>query len=86
MPKHNRNCLCCQAQWGEKLKVVGSCPVLGGWDVAAAPDLHWSDGHVWTQAVEVPVGAKIEYKVRQEHCCGCSMRTFEVGPQLEITT
>ena len=56
----------CQAQWGEKLKVVGSCPALGGWDVAAAPDLHWTDGHVWTQAVEVPAGAKIEYKVGQE--------------------
>eukprot|EP00891_Asterochloris_glomerata_P003931 jgi/Astpho2/3931/Aster-x1187 len=60
----------CQAQWGEKLKVVGSCPALGGWDVAAAPDLHWTDGHVWTQAVEVPAGAKIEYKVVHLHHSG----------------
>ena len=47
--------------------MVGSCPALGAWDVATAPDLHWTDGDVWTQAVEVPAGAQIEYKVDKHY-------------------
>lgn len=34
--------------FGECLAVVGSSNELGGWDVASAPRMFWSEGDVWT--------------------------------------
>ncbi|BDA40415.1 probable glucoamylase at N-terminal half [Coccomyxa sp. Obi] len=52
-----------QAAFGEGLKVVGSHPVLGAWDLGAAPDMAWTDGHVWVSDLDVPDGADFEFKI-----------------------
>lgn len=43
--------------------MVGSHPVLGEWDVAAAPDMTWTDGHMWVSDLDVPDGADFEFKI-----------------------
>lgn len=42
---------------------MGSHPVLGAWDLGAAPDMAWTDGHVWVSDVDVPDGADFEFKI-----------------------
>lgn len=39
-----------KVEFGEHLRLVGAAPELGAWDVAAAPELAWSEGHVWSGA------------------------------------
>lgn len=51
------------AGFGDVLKLVGSLPVTGEWDVTAAPEMHWDEGHFWRAAIEVPRGAELEYKL-----------------------
>ena len=46
----------CHLQFGEHLRVVGSCPQLGGWDPAAAPALEWGEGDTWTGSLALPPG------------------------------
>ena len=46
----------CALALGEHLRVVGSCPELGGWDPAAAPPLAWHEGHRWAGEVPLPPG------------------------------
>ncbi|KAK9806719.1 hypothetical protein WJX72_000486 [[Myrmecia] bisecta] len=48
--------------FGESHKIVGSHPVLGGWDIGSAPAMQWSDGNVWTLEVPIPAGAEFEFK------------------------
>lgn len=51
-----------QAEFGQRICIVGNCPGLGNWQHKAAPELQWSDGHKWNVTVEVPNGHVIEYK------------------------
>lgn len=51
-----------QVNYGETIKLVGSAPELGGWDIGAAPELAWSDGDVWTTTLELPPG-DVHFKV-----------------------
>lgn len=46
----------CRLAFGEHLRVVGGCPELGGWDVAAAPALVWHEGDRWAADVALPAG------------------------------
>lgn len=43
--------------------MVGSHPVLGSWDLGEAPDMTWTDGHVWVSDLGVPEGADFEFKI-----------------------
>lgn len=52
-----------QAEFGEQLKLVGSAPELGEWDVAQAPALDWTDDHVWVADLDLPKGENIHFKV-----------------------
>jgi hypothetical protein len=54
-----------QVKFGEVHKVVGNLPALGKWSLDEAPTMEWSDGHVWTLALDVPVGQPVEFKVRR---------------------
>lgn len=54
-----------ETNYGEHIRVVGSSPFLGGWQVDAAPVLDWTDNHVWTVTVPVPSGTPIEFKLVQ---------------------
>ena len=46
----------------ERVYIVGNQPALGNWDPAAAPLDRQPDG-VWMRTVEVPRGARLEYKL-----------------------
>ncbi|GAX79158.1 hypothetical protein CEUSTIGMA_g6598.t1 [Chlamydomonas eustigma] len=51
-----------ETQMGQKLKVVGNIPELGSWQVDSAPDMTWSEGHVWT--LESFISApSVEFKI-----------------------
>ncbi len=43
--------------------MVGSHPILGAWDLGTAPDMAWTDGHVWVSDLVVPDGADFEFKI-----------------------
>eukprot|EP00892_Ulva_mutabilis_P000197 jgi/Ulvmu1/10178/UM006_0134.1 len=51
-----------QAEFGQRICIVGNCPGLGNWQHKAAPEMQWSDGHKWNVTVEVPAGHVVEYK------------------------
>ena len=51
-----------RVQYGQHLRVVGSVPELGNWDVARAPALRWSDGNVWSAEVVLPAGCDATFK------------------------
>jgi hypothetical protein len=46
----------CALQFGEHLRLVGSCAELGAWDAAAAPMLTWQEGNNWTADLALPPG------------------------------
>ena len=46
----------CRLAFGEHLRVVGSCPELGGWDAQQAPSLAWQEGDNWAAALALPPG------------------------------
>lgn len=51
---------------GQQLVVVGSGEALGDWDLDAGLAMTWSDGHIWTLALDAEVGdvQGEEFKVR----------------------
>jgi Starch binding domain len=52
-----------QAAFGDSIKLVGNLPKLGSWDVLAAPDLSWEEGHNWRVTLELPHGADLQFKL-----------------------
>ena len=52
-----------QVRYGQRLWVVGNQQELGSWNVDSGLKLKWHEGHVWSAAVELDVGSKVEYKV-----------------------
>lgn len=51
-----------RAEWGQRLKVVGSHDNLGSWGLDGAPELKWSEGDMWHCMVDLPAGTIVEYK------------------------
>ena len=51
-----------KVKFGESLKVVGSEPVLGSWQVDDAPGMSWREDNVWEAEVTLPPGAAAEFK------------------------
>lgn len=56
-------CRTLQVHYGDSVKLVGSAPELGDWDLDRAPELSWGDGDVWTTSVELPPGSEVHFKV-----------------------
>lgn len=50
------------AEWGQRIKVVGSQPDLGNWMLSNAAELKWSENDMWHATVDVPAGSIVEYK------------------------
>ena len=50
-------------EFGQVLKVVGSNPEVGAWDLDAAPMLTWSEGDNWSLDLEVPSDSTLSFKV-----------------------
>ncbi|CAJ1805104.1 unnamed protein product [Sphenostylis stenocarpa] len=53
----HRNC-----KYGEQFLVVGNDPMFGSWNPENAVPMSWSEGHVWTAEMGVPVG-KFQFKI-----------------------
>ncbi|XP_021289624.1 uncharacterized protein LOC110420581 isoform X1 [Herrania umbratica] len=51
-----------ECSFGEHFLIVGDHPMLGIWDPESAIPLNWSEGHVWTVELDIPVGKSIQYK------------------------
>ena len=54
-----------KTELGEQVRVVGSSPELGAWDIAKAPQLKWQAGErdgIWACDVSLPCGQIYEYK------------------------
>jgi len=51
-----------QAEYGQRLRVVGNHAALAVWDGARAPELQWTEGHMWHVTVLLPRGSVQEYK------------------------
>lgn len=41
-------------RYGQHVCVVGNADKLGGWEVARAVEMNWSDGDMWKVVVEFP--------------------------------
>ncbi|KAF3449744.1 hypothetical protein FNV43_RR10475 [Rhamnella rubrinervis] len=48
--------------FGEEFLIVGDDPMFGLWDPASAIPLNWSEGHVWSVELHIPVGKSIQFK------------------------
>ncbi|KAH7553825.1 hypothetical protein ACOSP7_029304 [Xanthoceras sorbifolium] len=51
-----------ECMFGDQFLVVGDDPMFGLWDPTSAIPLNWSDGHVWTVDLDIPVGKSIQFK------------------------
>lgn len=51
-----------ECAFGQQFLIVGDNPVLGEWNPSGGVPLSWSEGHVWTADVYVPMGKAIKYK------------------------
>ncbi|KAK8512186.1 hypothetical protein V6N13_097150 [Hibiscus sabdariffa] len=51
-----------ECSFGEHFFIVGDHPMLGLWDPESAVPLTWSEGHVWTAELDIPVGVSIQFK------------------------
>ncbi|KDP24469.1 hypothetical protein JCGZ_25033 [Jatropha curcas] len=51
-----------ECSFGEQFAMVGNDPIFGVWDPENAIPLNWSDGHVWTLDLDIPIGKSIEFK------------------------
>ncbi|XP_057983154.1 uncharacterized protein LOC131168023 [Malania oleifera] len=48
--------------FGERFFIVGDDPMFGLWDPSIAVPLDWSDGHLWTLEMDIPIGKSIQFK------------------------
>ncbi|XP_057535273.1 uncharacterized protein LOC130813455 [Amaranthus tricolor] len=52
-----------ECQFGDSFLIVGDDPILGSWNPSHAIPLNWSEGHIWSLLLELPVGKSIQYKI-----------------------
>ncbi|XP_042516476.1 uncharacterized protein LOC122090820 [Macadamia integrifolia] len=48
--------------FGQQFLLVGDDPIFGLWDPSNAIPLEWSDGHIWTVELDLPVGKSVQFK------------------------
>ncbi|XP_011019133.1 PREDICTED: uncharacterized protein LOC105121950 [Populus euphratica] len=48
--------------FGEQFTIVGEDPLLGLWDPGSVIPLNWSDEHLWTVELDLPVGKSFQFK------------------------
>ncbi|GAB4833974.1 hypothetical protein Ancab_032226 [Ancistrocladus abbreviatus] len=71
-------------QFGEQFLVVGNDPILGLWNPLDAIPMAWSDGHVWTTELDVPIGKSIEFKFILRQITGNFL--WQPGPDRTLRT
>jgi len=50
------------AEYGQSLKVIGSCSSLGSWNLSQAPTMLWGPNDVWSVVINVDQSSVLEYK------------------------
>ncbi|XP_059626498.1 uncharacterized protein LOC132269353 [Cornus florida] len=51
-----------KCRFGEHFFVVGNDPIIGSWNPSDAIPLTWSDGHIWTAKLDLPIGRSVQFK------------------------
>ena len=72
-------CLKFRAEFGQRIRVVGSCSSLGNWDMPSSPELQWSAGHLWQVTIHLPRGTVHEYKFVICHSDGYTAAAWQQG-------
>ncbi|KAI3666986.1 hypothetical protein L6452_42027 [Arctium lappa] len=67
-----------KCSFGQNFLIVGDDPIFGLWDPSNAIPLTWSDGHVWTVDLDIPVGKCIKFKFIMQERNG--KFTWQPGP------
>lgn len=72
-------CLKFEVQYGQLIRVIGSHPSLGNWQLQSAPTMQWSPGHKWECLLEFPAGSVIEYKYVVTHHGSSDNQNWQSG-------
>ncbi|OAY43702.1 hypothetical protein MANES_08G091100v8 [Manihot esculenta] len=51
-----------ECSFGEQFALVGDDQMFGMWDPENAIPLNWSEGHVWTLELDIPIGKFVHFK------------------------
>lgn len=51
-----------ECPFGDRFLIVGDDPILGSWNPSEAIPFNWSEGHIWSLLLELPVAKSIQYK------------------------
>ncbi|KAH6798372.1 hypothetical protein C2S51_034856 [Perilla frutescens var. frutescens] len=73
-----------ECAFGQQFLVVGDDPNLGLWDPSDGVPLNWSEGHVWTAEVEMPISKMISYKFILKEITGTV--SWQPGPDRILET
>ncbi|KAI3848471.1 hypothetical protein MKX03_031738 [Papaver bracteatum] len=69
----------------QEFLVVGDDPILGAWDPSKAIPLKWSQGHIWTAEIDVPIKRRIEFLfILKDHQSGEFV--WQPGPHRVLKT
>ncbi|XP_024975044.1 uncharacterized protein LOC112513125 isoform X2 [Cynara cardunculus var. scolymus] len=67
-----------ECSFGQNFLIVGDDPIFGLWDPTNAIPLTWSEGHVWTVDLDIPIGKCIKFKFVMQERNG--KFTWQPGP------
>ncbi|KAM0009885.1 putative glucan 1,4-alpha-glucosidase [Helianthus debilis subsp. tardiflorus] len=59
-----------ECSFGQNFLLTGDHPILGLWDPNNAVPLTWSDGHIWTVHLDIPIGKCIKFKLIMQESDG----------------
>ncbi|XP_076958212.1 uncharacterized protein LOC143633875 [Bidens hawaiensis] len=59
-----------ECSFGQNFLITGDHPILGSWDPNNAISLTWSDSHIWTADIDIPVGRCFKFKLVMQESDG----------------
>ncbi|XP_052172471.1 uncharacterized protein LOC127788331 [Diospyros lotus] len=83
-----------ECSFGEHFLLVGDDPMIGCWDPSNAIPLNWSDGHLWSVEMDIPVQRSIQFKYALKRTTGEILwqpgpdrvfQTWETNSKITIT-
>ncbi|OAY61086.1 uncharacterized protein LOC110614812 [Manihot esculenta] len=51
-----------ECRFGDQFLLVGDDPIIGAWNPESAAPMNWSDGHIWSVELDVPIESTIQFK------------------------
>ncbi|KAJ0087899.1 hypothetical protein Patl1_31669 [Pistacia atlantica] len=73
-----------KCRFGEGFFIVGDDPIFGLWNPESAIPMDWSDEHVWSVELDIPVGKSIQFKFILKKATGGIL--WQPGPDRTIQT